>query len=511
MDRGGALAVALLAMLAITMQVGCGSSAGSSDRQAGSLANGEATGPEQPVSLRVMSFNIEWGGTHVRFAGIVEAIRAADADIVGVQEAEGNLARLATDLGWHYNLRTHVISRFPIIEPRDAAGRYAFVEVQPGRVVAIANVHLPPAPSGAAWFRAGRSTAEVVAMEKEVRLSIAQRFIDVLPGLAQQGVPVFLSGDFNSPSHQDWIKATVGRFPHRDHAVAWPVTRAAAAAGLRDSFRDIHQNPLDHPGFTWWAERPDIADFNPTDETLRTRIDFLWYGGPATVTGSRLVGEADAPDVAVVITPWPSDHRAVVSDFDANPAPMPLTVAALQQVHSSGQHLSFAFRNRTPTGSLVVERHEAEVVTERRIRLKTDLGPLLVPDTFLRPGRYEVALQDHHGAEVSRNEFWILAPYTKPTLEVGGQTFASGEPLPITWRNGPGNRYDWIGVYEAAATEKQSYLAWNYINARSSGEMQLSAASAREGWPLPPGRYVARMLLDDGYGLLAESAPFTIE
>jgi hypothetical protein len=66
-------------------------------------------------------------------------------------------------------------------------------------------------------------------------------------------------------------------------------------------------------------------------------------------------------------------------------------------------------------------------------------------------------------------------------------------------------------VYEAASTDKQSYLAWNYINARSSGEMQLSETTAREGGTLPPGRYVARMLLDDGYGLLAESAPFTIE
>jgi hypothetical protein len=29
-------------------------------------------------------------------------------------------------------------------------------------------------------------------------------------------------------------------------------------------------------------------------------------------------------------------------------------------------------------------------------------------------------------------------------------------------------------------------------------------------WPLPPGRYVARLLADDGFELLAESEPFAI-
>ena len=57
MNRDGALA--LLAMLAITMQVGCGGSAGNSDRQAAFLGDGEAAGTEQSVSLPVMSFSLQ--------------------------------------------------------------------------------------------------------------------------------------------------------------------------------------------------------------------------------------------------------------------------------------------------------------------------------------------------------------------------------------------------------------------------------------------------------------------
>jgi hypothetical protein len=56
----------------------------------------------EAIELRVMTFNIEWGGTNVSFDNVVKAIRLSDADIVGIQEAEGNLARLAAELDWHY-------------------------------------------------------------------------------------------------------------------------------------------------------------------------------------------------------------------------------------------------------------------------------------------------------------------------------------------------------------------------------------------------------------------------
>lgn len=41
-----------------------------------------------PVELRVMTLNIELGGVKISFDKAVEAIRAAKADVVGIQEAE---------------------------------------------------------------------------------------------------------------------------------------------------------------------------------------------------------------------------------------------------------------------------------------------------------------------------------------------------------------------------------------------------------------------------------------
>ena len=50
---------------------------------------------------------------------------------------------LADLLGWYASPRAHVISRYPIIDPPDSHGIYVFVEPAPGRVVAVANLHLP--------------------------------------------------------------------------------------------------------------------------------------------------------------------------------------------------------------------------------------------------------------------------------------------------------------------------------------------------------------------------------
>jgi endonuclease/exonuclease/phosphatase family metal-dependent hydrolase len=501
-------AIAWLVALGLALPSGCGNASDPPVQPDGGTA-----GEHRPGStpLRIMSFNIEWGGVHVRFASVADAIRAAGAEIVGVQEPEGNLARLAADLGWHYNLRNHVISKYPLIDPAEAGGKYVLVEILPGRVVAVANVHLPSSPSGAAWIRAGRSRDEIIAMERQVRLPVIRPFLDPLPGLARQGFPVFLSGDFNAPSHEDWTEETVGTFPHRDFAIAWPVTRAAAAAGLRDSFRDIHQNPVEHPGFTWWAGRPAIPDYNPSDPTRQTRIDFLWYGGAATPIASHLVGESGAPEVRVSVAPWPSDHRAVLSEFEVTPAPMPVLVAAEHRVHTGGQPLQVIYRNTTDRGSLTLRRLGAKPVTERRIALTTELGRLTLPGALLPPGAYELAMHDARGIETSRNDFWMVAAEAQPSVAMEGEHFAADAPLPVAWQHVPGNRYDWIAVYEVGTARKEAYAAWSYLGARSSGRLELTAENAEQGWPLQPGQYVARLLLDDGYALLAESAPFTVD
>ncbi len=500
--------VTVLATIALAI-VACGDAA-----DKGVATSGEAAATNV-ATLRVMAFNIEWGGTHVRFAGLSDAIREAEADMVAIQEPEGNLPRLAADLGWHYSRRGYVISKYPLIDPPEGNGHYIYVEVVPGKVVAVASVHLPSYPYGPEWLRDGRAIEDVLALERQVRLAAIEPVLQALNGVQQRGFPVFLAGDFNAPSHEDWTEASLGTFEHRGVAVEWPVSKATFDAGFRDAYRSAHPDPVAHPGFTWWAGRPPIEDYNPSDLAERDRIDFVWYAGSAELIDTRLVGEQGADGVDIAIDPWPSDHRAVVAEFRTKPLAPPPLVATAKRIYSVGERVQIVHQAADESGHSILLKHineQISVTPQIRLAAEGVFGRSWLPDEPLASGRFEISLIDSTGFAVSRNEFWILDANAAPVLQVGGSRHAIGEPLPFHWQHAPGNRNDWIGIFDAAATDdSEDYLTYGYVAARPSGRMLLGADTVEDAWPLPAGNYVARLMLDDGFVTLARSAPFTVE
>ncbi|MDZ7644890.1 MAG: endonuclease/exonuclease/phosphatase family protein [Woeseiaceae bacterium] len=352
--------------------------------------------PRDAVPLRVMTFNIEWGGTHVSFDNVIVAIQRAGADIVGIQEAEGNLDRIAAELGWYYNARNYVVSRFPLAEPPAAAGRHVLVEVVPDHVVAVVNVHLPSDPYGPDAVRDGATRQEVLALERATRLPEIEHYLPTLASLIDNDTPVFLTGDFNTPAHTDWIADAVGTRKFLRYTVDWPVTRAVAAAGLRDAWRTVYPDPVLHPGLTWWAGRPPLALYAPGENDAQDRIDFIWYGGPADVNAATLVGEQDGPGVTTAVMPWPSDHRAVVASFSAVPAPAPALVTTVQRVHRPGDDIGIVH--------YLGDHHTADIVVR-----STDAGGRVVAErTVDASGRRRIAAPGH-----------LRRANTKPPLHPG--------------------------------------------------------------------------------------------
>jgi endonuclease/exonuclease/phosphatase family metal-dependent hydrolase len=462
------------------------------------------------IPLRVMTFNIEWGGTKVSFEKVVEAIEISAADVVGIQEAEGNLQRLASELEWHYDLQNYVVSKFPLVDPGGANGRYAYVEVRPGRIVAIANAHLPSDPYGPDAIRDGATQDEVLALEKRIRVPAIEDRIAPLPQLINDGIPVFLTGDFNTPAHTDWSEATVGERRFMHYALDWPVTRIVAAAGFRDAWREMFPDAASHPGLTWWAGRPPLAEYAPGANDPQDRIDYVWFAGPADLSSMQIVGERDGPEVSLGVSPWPSDHRAVVAEFLVAPAAMPQFVSIGRRVLRAGEDVDVLFNSEGEAGVFVdrITSAGAINVIQRKARGR---GKVTLPASLFGPGHYRVVLRSLTAPAELATEFWVLGNDAVPEVEVLGSSFAVGQGIEIKWRNAPGNRNDYLAAYPPGSeTDYENGLAWTYVSALPEGQKRLDASSSGGGWPLTPGEYVMRLVKDDGFEALAESALFEV-
>src|SRR5262245_12023873 len=114
---------AVAAALAVLVLAACTSSSSttaptSSGSTAQPSASPSPTEGSDSVQLTVMEFNVEYGGTGVDFSSVPAAIEAAGADVVGIEEAYANTAKIADALGWqYYDPRLQLVSRLPLIDP----------------------------------------------------------------------------------------------------------------------------------------------------------------------------------------------------------------------------------------------------------------------------------------------------------------------------------------------------------------------------------------------------------
>jgi endonuclease/exonuclease/phosphatase family metal-dependent hydrolase len=291
------------------------------------------------TTLTVMSFNV-WGGGGNEGKPVdetVAAIRAAGADIVGIQETrleidpctadacppagESVAKAIAEALGFHYYDQTKtnealwanaIVSRYPIgaATPNDLG---VAIDVD-GRTVYAFNIHLDDSPyqpyqllgiEYGAWPFI-TTEADAVRFAEETRGPALKLLMYDLKN-AEGAAAAFIFGDFNEPSHRDWTQNAVaaGRHPI---AVAYPTTLAIEARGFVDAFRAAHPDEVAKPGITW---TPTTEPADPEDH--HDRIDFVFARGEnLVVEKAGIVGEK-APEADIVATPWPSDHRAVAA------------------------------------------------------------------------------------------------------------------------------------------------------------------------------------------------------
>lgn len=273
--------------------------------------------------LTVLSFNLWHGGTQVNdyHNKQIRFLTASGADVVGVQESQrGNVHRLAYALGWYFweTRDIGIISRYPITQQypdTSAAGSVRISLDGDKSEVVMWNTHLGYDPYGPYDFCFSNMTRDQV-LKREEESGRTPQMKEIVAGMKEElgntdKVPLLLTGDFNAPSHLDWIDATreahcnVGSFP-------WPSSVLPTEAGLLDSYRKDHRYPQKDPGITW---SPIYKDNGGRPEPM-DRIDFIYYKGGLHVESSEvvLVGKPqEEPNHKD--NEWTSDHAAVKTVF----------------------------------------------------------------------------------------------------------------------------------------------------------------------------------------------------
>jgi endonuclease/exonuclease/phosphatase family metal-dependent hydrolase len=469
-----------------------------------------------PANLSVMTFNIEYGGTVVDFDSILAAVRRADADVVAFNEAYGKVARLARLTGYdHASRRLDLISRYPIVDAPESRGRYQFLQLAAGRVVAIANVHLDSSNYGPRRLLDGWSRRKVLRTERATRVPDLRPFLASLREVVDAGIPALVVGDFNAPSHEDWTRSTVGLRPQMRFPVRWPVSRLLARRGYVDSWRVVHPDPTTHQGLTWPAGRPRSAtSWNPRRDAPHDRIDQIWSAGPATAVSSVLVGERRGPGVGVSVRPWGSDHRAVISTFDVTPGTPPVMASPAPLLVEIGDPLEVTYHAPGGPGERIrIVPRGGDALADVLDSLGTPPGAasdgvVTFPTDALEATAYDAVLIDGADVELARSAFWVREAGAPPELDTAWR-HDLGDPIAISFTKAPGNRFDWIGLYERGDDPLVDlYLAYRYTGAVVEGSVTFDDRG-NGSRPLPPGRYTAFYLLTDVYRQVA-SVPFVV-
>lgn len=287
------------------------------------------------TTLRVMIYNV-WGAGGNEGKGIEETvavIKAAGADIVGIQETklegedctadscpalgESIAPALAAALGWNVYDQTQtngalwanaILSRFPIGE---ASSNDLGVSIDvDGRAVWLFNIHHDDEPYqpyqllgieyGPAPFI--KTEAEAIDFANQTRGAAMELLAEDMKA-ADDADAVFVTGDFNEPSHLDWTDAAMAA-GHHPVKVEWPATKR-----LADAYRAANPDPVAKPAYTWTPRYDEAATDDHPD-----RIDFVFAKGAGLVVKKASIVGEDGPRSDIKVMPWPSDHRAVVAE-----------------------------------------------------------------------------------------------------------------------------------------------------------------------------------------------------
>jgi endonuclease/exonuclease/phosphatase family metal-dependent hydrolase len=267
---------------------------------------------KQSKNFSVMNYNIWHGGRETgRETGvrrIVDIIKSSGADIISMQETYGSGPAIADALGYYFYLRSSnlsIMSRYPIEETTDSYEAFynggAFIRLSNNKKILFFTNWLNYPFDYWDLLEKGKTIDREYWLQQQITVN-AQRLKQILEKIKPysqmaDSMPVIFCGDFNSGSHLDWIEST--KQLNNGYVLPFPTSIVMEKSGFRDSFREIHPDPLKERGITW----------SPTfTNAFQDRIDYIYYKG-------NQIKPVQSFTISKHPVKYPSDHAAVVTVF----------------------------------------------------------------------------------------------------------------------------------------------------------------------------------------------------
>ena len=267
-------------------------------------------------TISVLSFN-KLNTTSLN--SVAELIEYLDPDIIGLQESYEMGLDIADRFNYCYygndKNSTAVLSKFPIQGMNYMQSR---IILNDSLYINLFNVHFTAFPYQPYDIRDTLVTtaSQAIYQARQTRGEELD-FLKSLINDSGSNMPTIVTGDFNEPSHLDWIVGAEN--PERfqingnDFTVDWPISNEMKEMNFIDAYREKYDNPIISPGYTW---TPNIS----LDE-VNDRIDFIYYLPrydynvfKISLESVFVVGPDQFSDI--LIDNYESDHRGVFAVFN---------------------------------------------------------------------------------------------------------------------------------------------------------------------------------------------------
>ena len=223
----------------------------------------------------------------------------------------------------------------------------------------------------------------------------------------------------------------------------------------------------------------------------------------------NIVGEESSEFTDIPVSPWPTDHRALVASVDVVPGDAPTLVSVDQQLVEVGQERNVRYHAAGGDAAWLAVVPANGTLSEAVVREPASdpsSGAWPLPTTELPSDAYEVVLLTDGGLELSRIPFWLVSAGTAPEVSTARRNYEVGESIEVSWENAPANKWDWVALYPRGANPNIAwYKDWLYTDATVTGSVTFDGTPNARKWPLPPGQYSVYLLEDDSYNKIASS------